>query len=316
MRIAVDAMGGDFAPDEVIKGVLNTASKLADSQKIILIGQQERLGSEVFNHPKIEIVHAPTVIEMGEHPAKAFASKQDSSIAIGFHLLATKKVDAFCSAGNTGAMMAGSMLVLKPIPGIIRPAIAGYVPKSSGAEGTLLDVGANADCKPEMLAQFGMLGHLYAKYVLGIQVPKVGLLSLGEEESKGTIITKEAFQLLKANNSINFIGNIEGRDIFNEKADVIICDGYVGNVITKMAEHIYEILAERGIKDDFLEKLNYEGVGGSPIIGVNGNVIIGHGVSNARAIEKMIMQSIKLAESNINNIITAALQETVNQIND
>jgi glycerol-3-phosphate acyltransferase PlsX len=161
-----------------------------------------------------------------------------------------------------------------------------------------------------------MLGHLYAKYVLGIQVPKVGLLRLGEEESKGTIITKEAFQLLKANNSINFIGNIEGRDIFNEKADVIICDGYVGNVITKMAEHIYEILAERGIKDDFLEKLNYEGVGGSPIIGVNGNVIIGHGVSNARAIEKMIMQSIKLAESNINNIITAALQETVNQIND
>lgn len=316
MRIAVDAMGGDFAPSEVVKGVLNTADKLSDQHTIVLIGHTDAIDNSAKKHPRIEIVHAPTMIEMGEHPAKAFAAKQDSSIAIGFHLLATKKVDAFCSAGNTGAMMAGSMLVLKPIPGIIRPAIAGYVPKSSGSVGTLIDVGANADCKPEMLAQFGVLGHLYARHVLGIHQPKVGLLSLGEEESKGTALTKEAFQLLKANTTIHFVGNIEGRDIFNEKADVIVCDGYVGNVITKMAEHLYEVLTARGIKDEFLEKLNYEGVGGSPIIGVNGNVIIGHGVSNARAIENMIFQSIRLAESNINHIITTALHETVNQIND
>lgn len=316
MRIAIDVMGGDFAPDAVIKGVELTLSSLNSGEVIILVGNANLIPEHLKNHAQIEVVHTDSVIEMGEHPAKGFSSKPNSSIGLGFELVKTNKADAFCSAGNTGAMMVGSMLVLKPIPGIIRPAIAGYVPKINGSEGTLLDVGANADCKPEMLAQFGEIGSIYAQAVLQIEKPKVGLLNLGEEEGKGNLVSKDAHQLLKSNPKINFIGNIEGRDIFNDKADVIVCDGFTGNVVTKMAEHFYEILHERGVNDSFLNKMNYEGVGGSPIIGVNGNIIIGHGVSSPPAIKNMILQAIKQVQSGLGSKLQKALFEYTTQIDE
>jgi glycerol-3-phosphate acyltransferase PlsX len=187
----------------------------------------------------------------------------------------------------------------------------GYLPKESGKLGVLVDIGANADCKPEQLNQFAELGRIYAECILEISQPKVGLLNLGEEEQKGNILTQAAFQLMKNNPNIRFIGNIEGRDVFNDKADVVVCDGFVGNVITKMAEHFFDILHARGVEDDFVNSLNYEVVGGSPIVGVNGNVVIGHGVSSPLAIKNMVLVAQKMIASDMLNLLKGELQKSV-----
>jgi len=303
MRIALDAMGGDFAPEAVVKGAILAVQQLNPEDKILLIGQEDiiqaLLQENGYTGTAISIVHASQVIEMGEHPTKALSQKTDSSIAVGYGLLKMQKADAFCSAGNTGAMLVGAMFSVKAIEGILRPSIASFVPKLNGGYGIILDVGANADCKPEVLEQFGELGSIYAKYVLDIDNPKVGLMNLGEEEGKGTVVTQAAYPRLKANTSIHFIGNIEGRDLFNDKADVIVCDGYTGNIILKLAESFYDILSEKGIKDPFFDKFNYEAVGGSPILGINGNAVIGHGVSSPNAICNMVLQAQKMVSSNI-----------------
>ncbi len=303
MRIALDAMGGDFAPDAIVKGAVLAAQELKNDEEILLIGKEDAIRALLqeygYTGSNISVMHASQVIEMGEHPTKALTQKPDSSIAVGYGLMKAQKVDAFCSAGNTGAMLVGAMFSVKAIEGILRPSIAGFVPKLSGGLGVILDVGANADCKPEVLEQFGEIGSIYAKYVLDIQNPKVGLMNLGEEEGKGTMNTQAAHQRLKANKDINFIGNIEGRDLFNDKADVIVCDGYTGNIILKMAESLYDILNEKNIKDPFFDKFNYEAEGGSPILGINGNAIIGHGVSSPRAICNMVLQAQKMAASKI-----------------
>ncbi len=303
MRIALDAMGGDYAPEAVVKGAILAAKQLEKDDVILLIGIEDvikpLLSQENYTGNNIKIVHASQVIEMGEHPTKALAQKTDSSIAVGYGLLKLQKADAFCSAGNTGAMLVGAMFSVKAIEGILRPSIGGLVPKLNGGFGIMLDVGANADCKPEVLEQFGEIGSIYAKYVLEIPNPKVGLMNLGEEEGKGTVVTQAAHQRLKANSTINFIGNIEGRDLFNDKADVIVCDGYTGNIILKMAENIYDILNEKNMHDPFFDKFNYEAVGGSPILGINGNAVIGHGVSSPKAICNMVLQAQKMVSSKL-----------------
>jgi len=303
MKIAVDAMGGDSAPDVVLEGVSLVIKEIDPTVKLVLLGDERMLKDKLPQYhikpTDVIIHHADEVIQMGEHPTKAFSQKTNSTIAIGFSLLKKGEVNAFCSAGNTGAMMVGALFSVKSIEGVIRPAIAGFIPKENGGYGIILDVGANAECKPEVLQQFAQLGSLYAKYIYQIENPKVGLMNLGEEEQKGTIITQAAYQLLKNDSSIHFIGNIEGRDLFNDKADVIVCDGYTGNVILKMAESVYDMLLRRECIDDFFEKFNYEKIGGTPILGVNGNVIIGHGSSNSRAIKSMIIQAIEMAKSDI-----------------
>lgn len=303
MKIALDAMGGDFAPQAAVDGAVLAAQQLAGKAQIVLIGQEDAVRPLLEKHgaaaATLELVPASQIIEMGEHPAKAYQQKQDSSIAVGYRLLHEGQIEAFCSAGNTGAMLVGAMFSVKPVPGVMRPAIANFVPKLHGGLGILLDVGANAECKPEMLEQFGELGSLYAQYVLGIDKPKVGLMNLGEEEGKGTSITQAAHQLLKVNPHLNFIGNIEGRDLFNDKADVIVCDGYTGNVMLKMAESVYEIMVEKQLQDPFFDKFNYEAVGGSPILGINDNAIIGHGVSTPLAICNMLLQGYQMAHSGI-----------------
>jgi glycerol-3-phosphate acyltransferase PlsX len=315
MIIALDAMGGDFAPKAVLEGAILAKESLPAAYRIALIGNEEIIRSGLTNLGALpedfEIRHAASVIEMGEHPAKAFPQKPDSSIAVGFGMLMSNEAQAFCSAGNTGAMMVGSMFTIKALPGILRPAIMGYLPKENGSLGVLVDIGANADCKPEQLNQFAELGKVYAECILDIAEPRVGLLNLGEEEQKGSILTQAAFQLMKNNPAIRFIGNIEGRDIFNDKADVVVCDGFAGNVITKMAEHFYEILHDRGINDSFVNSLNYEVVGGSPIVGVDGNVIIGHGVSSPLAIKNMIMVAHKMIASDMLNLLKGALLKSV-----
>lgn len=310
MKIAVDAMGGDHAPKVVVEGAVLASAELASDDSIVLIGIQDQIQpllDSFGNKPaNIEIIHASEVIGMDEHPTKAVPQKKDSSIVKGFQLLATKNVDVFCSAGNTGAMLVGSMFTIKAIEGVLRPGIAGFIPNESGKYSILMDVGANTDCKPEVLVQFAEMASIFATDLYGISNPRVGLINVGEEEQKGSILTVAAHQLLKTNPNINFVGNVEGREIYNAQADVLICDGFVGNVILKSAEAVYPMLKKRDFVDDFIQLFHWEAVGGSPILGVNGNVVIGHGSSSAIAIKNMILLSQKIAKSGVSKKIKDA----------
>jgi len=242
---------------------------------------------------------------MAEHPTKAFASKKKSSISIGFKLLQDGEIDGFASVGNTGAMLVGSMYTVRSIPGIIRPCITSIIPREDGGSNVILDVGANADCKPDVLYQFAILGSLYAENVHGVNNPKVGLLNIGEEEGKGNLLTQATFEMMKDSKDFNFVGNIEGRNIFNNSADVVVCDGFTGNVVLKEAEGLYEIMKRRGLSDEYFDRFNYENYGGTPILGINSVVVIGHGISNAKAIKNMIVLT--------KEIIDARLTEKINQ---
>lgn len=308
-------MGGDFAPEQTVLGAIEARDQLAENIELVLIGDRDKiiplLKSNGSHESKFTIVHCTEVIGMAEHPTKAIQQKPDSSISIGFQLLKQGKIDAFASAGNTGAMLVGSMFSVKAIPGILRPAIATLVPKVSGGWGLILDVGVNADCKPEMLQQFAVLGSIYAQNILNINLPKVALLSIGEEEEKGNLLVKEAHQLLKVTHEINFIGNVEGRDLFNDKADVIVCDGFTGNVILKEAESFYSIIKKRQIRDAYFERFNYEDYGGTPILGINSTVVIAHGISKAKAIKNMIMISSEVVEAKLSEKIAAAFSKEI-----
>ncbi len=292
MKIGLDIMGGDFAPKATVLGALEAQKALLPDQKIVLFGDKEQalpLISENGIDPDVfEYVHTTEMIGMGEHAAKAVLQKPNSSISLGFQYLKDGQIDAFSSAGNTGAMLVGAMFSVKPVAGVIRPAIATNVPKLKSGFGIMLDVGANADCKPEVLAQFGILGSLYAEHVYHVQNPKVALMNIGEEEEKGNVLTQATFPLMQKTN-LNFVGNIEGRDLFNEKADVIVCDGFTGNVMLKLAETFYILTLKKGFKDEFFDRFNYEQYGGSPILGVNAPVLIGHGISSPEAIKNMVL---------------------------
>jgi glycerol-3-phosphate acyltransferase PlsX len=255
------------------------------------------------------VIHAEEVIEMGEHPTRALSQKPNSSIGIGFALLKEGKADVFASAGNTGAMMVGSLFSVKTIDGIQRPAIAGFVPQVNGKYAVMLDIGANADCKPEMLEQWGLLGSVYFEATTGQSNPRVGLMNIGEEEGKGSMLAQATHALLKENKQLNFIGNIEGKDLFRNRADVIVTDGFTGNIVLKMGESIYNIMKEQGMMNDFVENTNYENYGGSPIIGINGNVIIAHGASSPKAIRNMVKLCKSVVESNVCQKIKVAIEE-------
>ncbi len=315
MRIAIDAMGGDNAPKAIIDGAL-LASKVVDKETVlVLFGQEEvilPLLKESGGIPaNIEVVHAEQIIEMGEHPTKALPQKPKSSISIGYLHLQKKEVDVFLSAGNTGAMLVGAIFSVRVIEGVLRPAIISHVPKLDGSYGIIMDVGANTDCKPEVLAQFGELGSIYCENVFGTSKPKVALLNLGEEEQKGNIALQAAYQLMKKDEIINFVGNIEGRDIFDpEKADVIVCDGYVGNVVIKMAESYYSILKNKNFSDPFFDNFNYEAIGGSPVLGINGNVIIAHGSSNAETIKNATLLAEKIVKADISTHIKEVITKS------
>ncbi len=303
MNIGLDMMGGDFAPAEAVKGVAAFFSENKEPLHLTLLGDEAQV-KPLVEAAKIPasaytIVHAPEVIEMNEHPTKALKEKKNSSIAIGFYLLANGKIDAFISAGNTGAMMVGSLFSIKAIEGVLRPTIGAYMPREDGTLGLLVDVGLNADCKPENLNQFALLGSLYAKHILNFENPKVGLVNLGEEEGKGNLLAQAAYPLLKENKQINFIGNIEGRDILIDKADVLVCEGFTGNVVLKLAESIYDIVKRRNIHDEHFDRFNFEQYGGVPVLGVSKPVIIGHGISHATAFKNMIRIAHRMLQTNL-----------------
>ena len=313
MNIGIDMMGGDFAPLEAVKGVQLYLSNSENT--IFCIGEETQLKALFQEHgvtsPFLHIVHAPDVIGYHEHPTKALKEKPNSSIAIGFKLLAEGKIDSFASAGNTGAMLVGAMFTIKPIKGILRPTIASLLPKLEGKTGILVDVGLNADCKPEQLNQFAILGNLYAKHILNIENPKVGLLNMGEEEGKGNLLAQATYPILKENTQIEFMGNVEGRDLFNDKADVIVCDGFTGNIVLKTAEAMYDAASHQGLgNDSFFSRYHFENYGGTPILGVNKPVIIQHGISNAKAFCNMIKLSEKMIESKFCEIITTNFEHS------
>jgi len=312
MRIGLDVMGGDFAPDAIIEGAVDSLHHLSVTEKVILIGDSvsiyRKLSDMKVDPSLFEIVPTTQVIEMGDHPAKAFSQKLDSSIAVGYGMLKNGTLDGFCSSGNTGAMLVGANLTVGVIPGVLRPALAAILPCVDNRGSVILDVGLNPDCKPEVLLQYGILGSIYAKYVLGDENPTVGLLNIGEEESKGTPVVKAAYDLMKVHPQLNFAGNIEGNALFRETmTDVIVCDGFVGNVILKLGEAFHHIYKTRNLKDPYFDRLDWENVGGTPIIGINANVVIGHGIAKRKAIMNMILQTKAVVHANLAQKIKEAI---------
>lgn len=306
-------MGGDFAPKATIEGAILALSELSSTDRIVLIGPEELIAEELkeagSSPESFKIVHAPEVIGMGEHPTKAMVQKPHSSLAIGFHLLKQGMIDTFSSAGNSGAMVVGSIYSVNTIQGIIRPCSSVIVPKENGNIAILLDVGTIPDPKPDVMYQFGILGSIYAHYVHKIENPRVALLNLGHEEEKGNLMCQSSFALMKDSNDFNFIGNIEGRDILKDKADVIVTDGFTGNVVLKLMESVYRMLVKRGMRDEYIDRMNYENYGGTPLLGINGSVVVGHGISNHVAIKNMLLLSREIHEAELSKKIQLALQK-------
>lgn len=311
LKIGVDAMGGDFAPQVVIEGALAALEHVGNDCRLILFGDEQAIRRELdahgASHDLFDIVPTTEVIGMNDHPAKAYNQKTDSSIRVGYDHLKTRQIDGFASAGATGAMLVGAMYSVGAIAGVIRPAISAQISTLDGGSFLLLDVGLNVDCKPDVLDQYGLLGSIYAEAVLNRQRPRIALLNIGEEKEKGNLASKAAHDLMAENGKYNFVGNIEANEIFTgEKADVVVCDGFVGNTILKQTEGFYEIARQRGISDAYIDRLNYEFVGGTAVLGINGTVIIGHGRSSSLAIQNMIRQT----EKTIRSGLITKLQDT------
>jgi phosphate acyltransferase len=312
MRIGLDVMGGDYSPEAVIEGAVDSLQHLSENETLVLIGDKEailkKLKEENTDPSRFDIVHTTQVIEMADHPAKAFSQKKDSSIGVGYNMLKDGSLDGFCSAGNTGAMLVGASYTVNMIPGVLRPALVTVLPCVDDRDSVILDVGLNPDCKPDVFLQYGILGSIYAKYVLGNDNPSVGLLNIGEEETKGTPAVKAAYELLKEYPGLNFAGNIEGNALFRETMpDVLVCDGFVGNVILKMGEAFHHLYKTRNLKDSYFDRLDWENIGGTPIVGINANVVIGHGISKRKAIKNMVRQTRGVVHANLAQKIKEAI---------
>lgn len=326
--IALDAMGSDKAPRPEVDGALQAVRQYG--VRVVLVGREPQIRAELERHSgiealPIEIIHASEVIEMGDKAAQAVRAKRDSSQRVGLRLVREGRAAGFVTAGNTGAAMATAKMVLGALPGVDRPSLAAVFPTALGTAAILLDVGANVDCKPDNLCQFAVMGEIYCRQMLGIRRPRVGLLSIGEEESKGNELTREAFQLLKQL-PLNFVGNVEGRDLYNGKVDVIVADGFVGNVALKTSEGVANLvryvlkeslrttitrqvgyLLSRSAFADFKKRLDYSEYGGAPLLGVKGACIITHGSSNANAIKNAIRVAGEFARRDINAAIEKEL---------
>lgn len=303
MKIGLDVSGGDFAPQATIDGALLAKEELGNDVTIVLFGDELIIQKELASRNKsaalFEIIHAPEVISYNDHPTRALPKKPNSSISVGFDMLSKGLIDVFASNGNTGAMLVGSMFKLHTIPGVIRPCITSTLPTINDGKTVLLDVGSNADCKADVLYQFAILGSIYANSVLGIENPKVALLNIGEEDSKGNLLAIATYKMLSETDEVNFIGNVEGRDLFTGVADVIVCDGFTGNIVLKEAEGIFTLMKKREIQDPYFDRFNYENYGGTPVLGVRGNAIIGHGISNDIAVKNMLIHASEVVKTQL-----------------
>ena len=299
IRIGLDAMGGDFAPEAAVRGAVMALDAVGSDTRVVLYGDESRiralLAEEGCDAERFDIVATSQTIDMGDHPVRAFQKKSDSSIVVGFRHLAEGAIDGFASAGSTGAMMVGSTQVVRVVNGVIRPTIATAIPTVSGKPVLILDVGLNVDCKPDVLEQYALIGSVYASSVLGVESPRVALLNIGAESTKGNLQAKAAYELMSGANEsgrYNFVGNVEASSIFTSKvADVVVCDGFVGNMVIKLAEGLYSINSKISSPNSFWEGMNYEHTGGTPVLGINAPVVIGHGKSTALAIKNMILST-------------------------
>ncbi len=333
MKIAVDAMGGDYAPQAIVEGAVQAAKVAKGRYGIVLVGDQSKIEQELSmlgakGMAGIEIVHASEVIEMHDSPTEAIKQKKDASMIVATRLQKSGEVQAVVSAGNTGAFMATSLLSLGRLKGVNRPGLGSFIPNEKGMS-VVIDVGANSECKPLNLLQFGIMGSLYVRYIFDTQNPRVGLLSNGEEETKGNNLTRDAHQLLKKSH-LNFIGNVEGRDILKGTAEVIVCDGFVGNIVLKFAESIVGMLKntiKKSIGKNVLSNLgavlmrpafrqlsklmDYQEYGGVPLLGVNGVCIVCHGSSSPKAIRNAIREAEKMVNRDVNRLIEAEIKESL-----
>ncbi len=310
MRIGIDMMGGDFSPGAPIEGSLLANQELAPGSEIVFIGNREIITTYArekdLDISPFEIIHTEQYLEAAEHPLKAFTEKPNASIFMGQRLLRKKELDGFCSAGNTGAMLVGAMQITMPIPGVIRPAISAVIPNLEGPDALILDVGLNPDARPDVLYQYGILGSLYSRFVHKIDQPRVALLNIGEEEEKGNLVVKSTYQLMSGNNDFSFTGNIEANSLFVEdRADVVVCDGFVGNIVLKEAEAFYRLVSARKVCNGYFEMFNFENFGGTPVLGVQNPLVIGHGISNAKAVKNMIVQT--------NHVIASGLIDNIRE---
>ncbi len=312
MRIGIDIMGGDFSPGAAIEGSLLASKELPPDVEIILIGDRALItkyaDEKACDISIFEIIHTGQWLRMGDHPLKALKKMPGASIFLGQRLLKNKELDGFCSAGNTGAMLVGAMQIVTPIPGVIRPAISAVIPNHEGPDSVILDVGLNPDARPDVLYQYGILGSLYAQLVNDIANPRVALLNIGEEEEKGNLVTRSTYQLMEDNDDFNFIGNMEANALFLKAGtDVLVCDGFVGNIVLKEAEAFYNLISSRNVCNGYFEMFNFENFGGTPVLGVKAPLVIGHGISNDRAVKNMIIQTRNVIESELVNNITETL---------
>ena len=312
MRIGIDIMGGDYSPEAAIEGSLLARKALPPAVEIILIGDRELIhnyaNEKACDISTFEIIHTPDWLRMGDHPLKALKKMPGASIFLGQRLLKQKELDGFCSAGNTGAMLVGAMQIVTPIPGVIRPAISAMIPNHEGPDSVILDVGLNPDARPDVLYQYGILGSLYAKLVNDIANPRVALLNIGEEEEKGNLVARSTYQLMEENDDFNFIGNMEANALFlKAESDVLVCDGFVGNIVLKEAEAFYNLISSRNVCNGYFEMFNFENFGGTPVLGVKAPLVIGHGISNDRAVKNMIIQTSNVVDSELVNNITETL---------
>lgn len=320
MKIGLDIMGGDFAPVATVAGAILALKDLSAGDRLVLFGDRDIILEELKRRGAdpllFDIMHASEVIGMGEHPTHAIVRKPDSSINIGFKCLKHKSIDAFASAGSSGAMLVGAIYSVNNIQGVIRPCTSAMLPQEGGGLSVLLDVGTVPDAKPDVMYQFALLGSLTAKSVYKTSNPRVGLLNIGQEEGKGNLLCQATYQLMKNSKEFNFIGNIEGRDVLRNKADVIVCDGFTGNVVLKNLEGMFRIMMKRGLMDDYFARFNYENYGGTPILGVNSTVIVGHGISNEIAVKNMILLARDVHVVKLSSKIKRALSRIPDIIGD
>lgn len=307
-------MGGDFAPDHTIDGAIEALSVIG-GDTLVLLGDETVIRTALQKRSvapeRFEIVHTPEEITMEEKPLRALQVKPNSSIAVGFKMLAQKKLDAFSSAGNSGAMVAGAASIVKTIDRVIRPCTATVIPQEEGPDSILLDIGTTPDAKPDVMLQFGMLGSIYAQTVLGIAAPRVSLINVGTEDGKGNLQCQAAFRLMKDTPYFHFVGNMEPRDLFKNKADVFVADGFVGNILIKQIETFYRLFQKRHFSDPLFDRFNYELYGGSPILGVNAPVVLGHGISSATAIKNMVLLSRSMYENKTTEKINFMFEQYV-----
>ena len=312
MRIGIDMMGGDYAPGSVIRGAILARDSLSSDVDIVLIGDKDTLaryaGENNLDVSGLSHVQTTDSVLMDDHPLKAFKEKPNADLFLGHRLLNNGSLDGFCSAGNTGAMMVGAMQIVTSIPGIIRPAIAATIPNVEGTRSVILDVGLNPDARPDVLYQYGSIGTIYTRLLHGIQEPAVALLNVGVEESKGNLVTRSTYQLMKECSNCNFIGNFEANEMFiSSRADVIVTDGFVGNIMLKQAEAFYKVVSLKSMGNDYFELFNFENFGGTPILGVNSPLVIGHGISNDKAIKNMLLHTAEVVGAGLVNKIKEEL---------